>query len=320
MTHLAKSINRLKQVRVMSIGLLVPLLLIVTQTADVFGQLTPSGCITTFHEADSLYHAGVYIPARNRGSLFLLQCAISDSSWRMFGILDSVYTKLTAQHLAKWWDYQFLLNRVVVLDSTERSNNYYCSDVRSSILTYQDVDTVHPPHGYLDFVNLNTAVSLIDYVLSTTQCPRDSAYLLGWRSFYRKLQPGIWRRTASGTVIDTVDRPLDSIGLSNYKRTLAYVAPARGMLPRSVTSFRATQSPFRSSTVLLFELSEAEVLQVDLVDVLGHEVANVVPSGFFSAGKHSAGVFGEGFPTGSIYARLTAANGEVRTLKLVKLR
>ena len=85
-------------------------------------------------------------------------------------------------------------------------------------------------------------------------------------------------------------------------------------------SFGATESPFRNETELYFEISQPVALKIDLLDLLGRELGHPASGQLFTAGKHYADVLGDNLPPGTIYERLTAANGEVRTIKLVKLQ
>ncbi len=84
------------------------------------------------------------------------------------------------------------------------------------------------------------------------------------------------------------------------------------------TDISVTENPFEIQTTLHFTLSEAAYTKVDVLDVLGREVAVVGTGRILNPGEHQLPVDLSGNTAGTYYLRISLGTGEVRTMKLVK--
>ncbi len=84
------------------------------------------------------------------------------------------------------------------------------------------------------------------------------------------------------------------------------------------TGVFVTENPFDKLTTLHFTLSEVSYTKVDVLDVLGREVAVVGTGHILDAGEHQLPVDLSGCTAGTYYLRISLGTGEVRTVKLVK--
>lgn len=97
-------------------------------------------------------------------------------------------------------------------------------------------------------------------------------------------------------------------------------APAASAeLPQEVVLETAHPNPFVLATTLSFSLPAADVVTVEVFDVLGRRVA-VLADGALDAGRHTVAFDGSGMPTGAYLVRLATASGTARTQRITLLR
>jgi hypothetical protein len=269
-------------------------------------------CQARFLRAHYLSQGGQYRQAYDSARQYLITCPNTFHSYDGFSIATPSL-QFESNDNMRWLDYRVWLKSVLYLD-TLQPDQWYCSDAQGILATFQYRGATGQDY--------NGAIATIDFILKGNRCPADSFSLLSDRHGLRQDQFTNWSDTVKHpelTPLDTIEPNIDDLGLSILRGPQAGVSILPLRLKTNILSFGATESPFRNETELYFELSQPAALKIDLLDVLGREVGQPSVGELFAAGKHYAKIGGE-LPNGTIYARLTMANGEVRTLKLIKLQ
>jgi len=97
-----------------------------------------------------------------------------------------------------------------------------------------------------------------------------------------------------------------------------FVKKGEKTIPKSYNLHQNYPNPFNPSTVIQFDLPEAQVVSLKVFNVLGQEVATLV-SGVHEAGEHSVKADFTNLPSGMYIYRLTAGTfTDVKKLVLVK--
>jgi len=111
---------------------------------------------------------------------------------------------------------------------------------------------------------------------------------------------------------------LDNLGV--YRNTIVSgVHNHSGDLSPKMTLHPNYPNPFNAQTVIQYELSKSEEIQLSVYDLLGNEVTMLV-KGVRGAGWHSAVFERENLSTGVYFARLLASSGETLTTRLVLVK
>ena len=80
----------------------------------------------------------------------------------------------------------------------------------------------------------------------------------------------------------------------------------------------ANPNPANAGTVISFSISQEAYVKIELFDVLGHEESSYDYESLMEQGNKSVSFSLAGLPSGTYFARIMTAYGEVQTVKLVK--
>ncbi len=203
------------------------------------------------------------------------------------------------------------LKSVLYLNTTDL--DYFCSCVYTMAGEVPIPNHIYPDTGY------NWNLALINWLINNTNC--DSA---GLRQLYkgsRTTQYQDWSNASGEYALDTILPPLDSINpglnaLLNKHFLYASVSESQG--PGILSNATANPNPVNVGTVISFGISKEAYVKIELFDVLGKEASSYGDECLFEPGNKSVSFSLAGLPSGTYYARIITAYGEVQTVKLVK--
>ncbi len=96
--------------------------------------------------------------------------------------------------------------------------------------------------------------------------------------------------------------------------------PIKGTLAHQmIVSSKITVNPFSKSTGVEFDLSQMAYVRVEVYDELGRMVQGDGNGHVYDQGLHIFSIDAQRWLPGTFYVRLSTGNGEVRSLKIVKI-
>jgi hypothetical protein len=81
---------------------------------------------------------------------------------------------------------------------------------------------------------------------------------------------------------------------------------------------RLADNPVTTRTSAIVDVGREAYIHFDVYDILGHKLDGPGYEGVFESGRRSVPLDLSGLASGSYYLRISTANNEVRTIKLVK--
>lgn len=155
--------------------------------------------------------------------------------------------------------------------------------------------------------------------------PRCSSYAskFGYNyDFERNQQIHVWQDTAKNDSMKYFDSSLPSLhelGLDSLlSRASVHGYEAQG--PKIIVSARLRENPFVSRTVLSVKTTREAYLHVEVLDLLGRKLEGAGFEGVFEPGEREVPIDLRHASPGTYYLRITTANNEVQTLKMVMRR
>jgi len=88
--------------------------------------------------------------------------------------------------------------------------------------------------------------------------------------------------------------------------------------PGIILNATASPNPVSTGTIITFGISQEAYVKINLFDLLGHEVTSPGFEGLFAPSNHEVPLSLSNLPSGTYFARILTAYGNVATLKLVK--
>jgi len=188
--------------------------------------------------------------------------------------------------------------------------SYYCADVSAMMLT----TTYWEGRGH----DYNASLAVIKYILDSNRCPGFFTDV-NWKKA-REAQYKQWRDTVKDsllTPLDTTLPSLEEIGMDILRGKPARVLPGTSFAENRLASIAASPNPFKEEVVLKVELNASTLVRLDVYDELGRLMYGE-GQGYKLKGEHRYTLDGKAWSGGVYYARISASNGEVLTVKLIK--
>ena len=88
--------------------------------------------------------------------------------------------------------------------------------------------------------------------------------------------------------------------------------------PDIISKAAASPNPVNSGTIISFGISKEAYVKIEVFDILGNRVSSAGFESLFEPGNKAIPISLQGLPSGTYFARIVTAYGEVQTLKLVK--
>jgi hypothetical protein len=233
---------------------------------------------------------------------FIQSCAMYEWSWSAFGWSNTAVDGLSQN--SAYLVYRDWLKSVMFLNPADR---YFCNDLGSIYFTF--VRYIEPYKGH----DYNGAIAVLDYIAHCGRC--DSASYWDSRQSLRSQQWSSYR----DTVRDSVTYPLDTTLPSLKDLGLDMLKVQQGQLTgrHDIMSFGITPNPVEATGAVEFQLSDIDVAELEVYDLLGTKVYSA-PRSVYQTELQRISINVRSWVAGTYYVRLTTAHGDVRTLKLVK--
>jgi len=131
-------------------------------------------------------------------------------------------------------------------------------------------------------------------------------------------QWNVWSDSShSPEVFDSTIPTLQQIGLDTLLQ-FAAVASYTTLGPQIILDASVTDNPFQSSTSVSLSIGREAYITTGVYNILGVQVAGAGYGGVFEQGSRTIPIDMSYAPAGTYYVRISTANNEVRTLKLMK--
>ncbi len=270
----------------------------------------PTGCQLIFNEANAYDNNRAWQMCYDTAKELVEQCTFYyPDVISGFEFMTHAATALgnTGQRRS---DYYAWLKSVLYLNTV--NPEYFCSCVEALAGEIPVPHHIYPDTGY-DWV-----LAIQNWLIQNTSC--DSASLRGIYNRTRETQRETWQNDPSQYKLDTTLPPLDSIepGLQELLEKHLLYADVPENFHGILSNASANPNPTGNGTVISFGISKEAYVKIELFDLLGHEVSSAGYESLFEPGNKSVPLLLAGLPSGTYYARIMSAYGEVQTVKLVK--
>ena|SRR5665213_868605 len=134
----------------------------------------------------------------------------------------------------------------------------------------------------------------------------------GWPQDYPKFTV-VDSSTAFGGY-GTLDGPLWRLDMPWYVKAQSGVAEQSS----AIDSIAASPNPVSTGTIISFGISKEAYVKIEVFDLFGNRVSSAGFESLFEPGNKAVPISLVGLPSGTYFARIVTAYGEVQTVKLVK--
>ncbi|HZK76071.1 MAG TPA: T9SS type A sorting domain-containing protein [Candidatus Kapabacteria bacterium] len=206
------------------------------------------------------------------------------------------------------------LESVLYLNTT--NPEYFCADVEEMVST---LPLTHDTAAGHESRWTNIGLSLLRWLIQNTPC--DSPELAQEYDDSRQTQREQWANDPSAYKLDTTLFALDSIqpGLQELlDRHFLYLDVSERQGPAILSNATASPNPTSTGTIISFGISKEAYVKIEVFDLLGNRVSSAGFESLFEPGNKAVPISLQGLPSGTYFARILTAYGEVQTVKLVK--
>jgi hypothetical protein len=259
-------------------------------------SITP--CRLRLNEGLSYENSNLFQMAYDTLMKYIDTCYNDAISYEAFNTMTSSEYQLKLKDSMIEMKYRLWLESVLYLNTT--NPEYFCQCVQALGSTF---DLPNSGFAVLQWLILNT--------------PCDTPYLWQLYESSRQSQNETWQEVHPGVPLDTTLPTLQQLGIDTLlDRHLLAVVPNQ---PQSVLTYAtASPNPVSTGTVITFGISQEAYVKINLFDLLGAPVSGEGFEGLFAPGNHEVPLSLQGLPSGTYFARILTAYGNVATVKLVK--
>lgn len=274
-------------------------------------------CVALQMDVHGLAQGGSYQKLYDSARYAIEQCALvvglPFAIWEDFGGATAG-CQYKSDDNNRWPPYREWLKKVLYYSP---DSIYYCEDVEAiySTLQYFNAERGNDVNGML---------AILQFMKDSSRCLSFFNHLEEDWAYLRHQQFVYWSDTVrnplnTSKTQDTVLPSLEDLDLQ-ILRGPQYAAVKNAFSPSNsaekILSLQASENPFTDATTLIFRLANAEYMRVDLYDELGKPLYS--DTHLYGEGTNEWLIPGGQLPHATIYARLSAMNGNVRTIKLAR--
>ena len=163
-------------------------------------------------------------------------------------------------------------------------------------------------------------LAIFQFLIENPRCAQDSINLRGNYVNLRKNQIHAWQDTAKNNDLKYFDSTLPSFHLLGLDTLLNFASVAHYSASGSqiIMDAHLLQNPFKIDASLSVSTAREAYLHIAVLDLLGRTVDHAGYDGVFEPGSRTVLLKMESLPSGTYYIRISTANNELRTLKMVK--
>jgi hypothetical protein len=270
-----------------------------------------------------LYNRGVALSnSSNRPDLlasydslkkYIDECPNDPDAPNAFFYLSADVSSLEALDTAIYSDYQLWLRTVLYLDTIYPEYFCQCAEQIGFGIYYP----WHTSNDSIGIIQYDTGLAVLNWLIQNTTCDTPQLWTLYEAGRASQLQ--LWQETSGGSYpLDTTLPPLPAALDSLLERHLLYESVSEPSQPGILSSATANPNPVTEGTIISFSIAKQAYVRIELFDILGHAVLPTNFESLFEPGNKSVPLSLVGLPSGTYYARILTAYGEVQTVKLVK--
>jgi hypothetical protein len=254
---------------------------------------------------------------------FIDSCANSPQSYQAFSKMSADVENLIqsgnySQDSEAWAQYRTWLYSVLYLNTTDPA--YFCACVEQIFGSFGYV--VNDTTDSQNFAASNENVAFSRWMLLNTDCDSSQEWV-DWQNV-RNEQLRMWKQDSIDGVHYPYDTTIPSLSQIGYgldsllARHLLYESVTEVPWEGIISSVTANPNPVKEGTTISFGISKEAYVKIELFDVLGKQASSYGYESLFEPGNKSVSFSLAGLPSGTYYARIITAYGEVQTVKLVK--
>ena len=240
---------------------------------------------------------------------YIESCAYLSNSYRSFIEVGGANASRSGDY-HRFEEYRDWLKKVLYYNL---DTNYYCADVGEILSTFSWFNDQRGDDE-------KGSLAVIYFLVNMNKCPKETAYYDtvvipgGWKDLYARWQDTVKNPTL--TPFDSTLPSIDSLGLSILRGPPAdvkkFIDASRGEIMSNII---ALENPFSTETRIDFTCREAVAIRFEVFDLLGKKVyegGNRV----YGEGLDQIVLPGNGLPHGDLFARFSASDGTVKTIKI----
>ena len=242
---------------------------------------------------------------------FIETCYNSPDAPSTFNLFSASLQQLAGADTSLW------LESVLYLNTT--NPEYFCKCVEAISGTFHSPSDTSEE---LYWKQMNRGLAIGEWLVQNTTC--DTPWIQNGINGARSSQYSDWLNDTM-VPLDTTLPPLDSIqqGLKELLEKHFLYADVPENFHGILSNATANPNPTGEGTVISFGISKEAYVKIELFNVLGERVPASGDRGpgfesLFEPGNKSVPLSLAGLPSGTYYARILTAYGEVQSVKLVK--
>jgi hypothetical protein len=270
---------------------------------------TNSHCDTLGLIGDDFKKIGKYQEAYDAYKFYIESCAYLSNSWERFSFVGDMCAK-KSNDPHRYEEYREWLKKVLYLSM---DTTYYCVDADQIIRTFYTFNALGE-HGFKE------QLTVLYFLANTRRCPSATTY------YDSLIIPGTWNALYSAwldsvhdpnlTPFDSTLPSLDDLGLSILRGNPAEVKKfIESKFGQIIGNIHALKNPFSSETKIEFTSCEAVELHFEVFNMLGEKLYDG-GNKIYDEGENHIILPGIGLPHGELFARFSASDGTVKTIKL----
>jgi hypothetical protein len=273
---------------------------------------TAVSCDSLFFDIENFEGAQEWQQSYDTTKAFIEHCYNDPRAPSTFNDFSASRQQLERSDSTLWLQSELWLESVLYLNTT--NPEYFCKCVEA-MQVGPATDTGGEEQYWID---QNKGLALLRWLIQNTTC--DTPLLQNEFNGTRASQYEDWLNDTT-VPLDTTIPSLASLGLgldTLLAKHFLYVNSVRQPQPGIISNATANPNPANSGTVISFSIRQEAYVKIELFDVLGHEVSSYDYESLFEPGNKSVSFSLAGLTSGTYFARIMTAYGEVQSVKLVK--
>lgn len=264
-----------------------------------------TSCSQTLGMSESLVTDGLYDQAYDSACYYLSHCYAQADPYEAFGALggSDKDTILTANGRAS------LKNFLLSVLPLRSDDDWFCQCVASFAGTI-----------FLDTNYDREYMSLMKWLADNPRCTALQSALLA--TYYQERQGdySLWLDTAHyPEKYDSSLLSMQQMGLDTVLKISATEGVSPGAIGTQILlNAHITENPFTNATNVSLLIGREAWVTIGVYNILGNQIAGAGYTGVFEQGSRIMPLDLDASPPGIYYIRITTANNETQTLKLVK--
>jgi hypothetical protein len=271
-----------------------------------------TSCQHSYNVSSLLQAAGQYAAAYDTSMAFVERCPTDPHASFAFGdMAGDVGNGGNGPYPGALTSFRQWL--ISALPWNTNSPDYFCSDVFAIMQTFSTTDTAWAAGNTVQ----NEGLSVLYWLQQNPLCFSSYGSQLYINSRGSQKRGWLDTQDTSTTPLDTTIYTMQQLGLDSVLKYAGLLGVSNNT-PSIIINASAYPNPTGEGTVISFGIAREAYVAINLYDVLGHQVSTEGFGGVVEPGNLSVPISLVGLPSGTYFARILTAYGEVQSVKLVK--